>query len=91
MLLLSCAFCINFIKNFFRQELSSDSSQHVRSALASVIMGMAPVLGKVISNSINDKVIEMEVVMIFSQPVYKNGVLLSSILIHLVFGMGYSV
>jgi hypothetical protein len=29
------------------QELSSDSSQHVRSALASVIMGMAPVLGKV--------------------------------------------
>ncbi|KAL2559038.1 Serine/threonine-protein phosphatase 2A 65 kDa regulatory subunit A beta isoform [Forsythia ovata] len=28
------------------QELSSDSSQHVRSALASVIMGMAPVLGK---------------------------------------------
>ncbi|KAG4918701.1 hypothetical protein JHK85_056982 [Glycine max] len=27
-------------------ELSSDSSQHVRSALASVIMGMAPVLGK---------------------------------------------
>jgi hypothetical protein len=31
------------------QELSSDSSQHVRSALASVIMGMAPVLGKVLS------------------------------------------
>jgi serine/threonine-protein phosphatase 2A regulatory subunit A len=31
------------------QELSSDSSQHVRSALASVIMGMAPVLGKVVS------------------------------------------
>ncbi|KAF9593164.1 hypothetical protein IFM89_020460 [Coptis chinensis] len=30
----------------FSQELSSDSSQHVRSALASVIMGMAPVLGK---------------------------------------------
>ena len=30
------------------QELSSDSSQHVRSALASVIMGMAPVLGKVL-------------------------------------------
>ncbi|MCI09083.1 serine/threonine-protein phosphatase 2A 65 kDa regulatory subunit A beta, partial [Trifolium medium] len=29
------------------KELSSDSSQHVRSALASVIMGMAPVLGKV--------------------------------------------
>lgn len=29
------------------QELSTDSSQHVRSALASVIMGMAPVLGKV--------------------------------------------
>ncbi|KAF7071974.1 hypothetical protein CFC21_077181, partial [Triticum aestivum] len=28
------------------KELSSDSSQHVRSALASVIMGMAPVLGK---------------------------------------------
>ncbi|KAJ8644138.1 hypothetical protein MRB53_005886 [Persea americana] len=32
----------------FYDELSSDSSQHVRSALASVIMGMAPVLGKVI-------------------------------------------
>jgi hypothetical protein len=31
----------------YLQELSSDSSQHVRSALASVIMGMAPVLGKV--------------------------------------------
>ncbi|CAH8358477.1 unnamed protein product [Eruca vesicaria subsp. sativa] len=30
----------------FSQELSSDSSQHVRSALASVIMGMAPILGK---------------------------------------------
>ncbi|KAL0657963.1 hypothetical protein Bca4012_078548 [Brassica carinata] len=30
----------------FSQELSTDSSQHVRSALASVIMGMAPVLGK---------------------------------------------
>ncbi|KAF5779790.1 putative armadillo-like helical protein [Helianthus annuus] len=29
-----------------KYELSSDSSQHVRSALASVIMGMAPVLGK---------------------------------------------
>ncbi|XP_028959502.1 protein phosphatase PP2A regulatory subunit A-like [Malus domestica] len=28
------------------QELSTDSSQHVRSALASVIMGMAQVLGK---------------------------------------------
>ncbi|KAH0854828.1 hypothetical protein HID58_037132, partial [Brassica napus] len=28
-------------------ELSSDSSQHIKSALASVIMGMAPVLGKV--------------------------------------------
>ncbi|CAL5376971.1 unnamed protein product [Camellia sinensis] len=28
------------------KELSSDSSQHVRSALASVIMGMAPILGK---------------------------------------------
>ncbi|KAM7268387.1 hypothetical protein ACFE04_010553 [Oxalis oulophora] len=27
-------------------DLSTDSSQHVRSALASVIMGMAPVLGK---------------------------------------------
>ncbi|KAA3459764.1 Armadillo-like helical [Gossypium australe] len=27
-------------------ELSTDSSQHVRSALASVIMGMAPILGK---------------------------------------------
>ena len=34
---------------FYLQELSSDSSQHVRSALASVIMGMAPVLGKVSS------------------------------------------
>lgn len=33
--------------NNLLQELSSDSSQHVRSALASVIMGMAPVLGKV--------------------------------------------
>ncbi|RRT55420.1 hypothetical protein B296_00048473 [Ensete ventricosum] len=32
---------------YLPQELSSDSSQHVRSALASVIMGMAPVLGKV--------------------------------------------
>ncbi|KAK4375533.1 hypothetical protein RND71_006210 [Anisodus tanguticus] len=30
----------------FAQELSLDSSQHVRSALASVIMGMAPILGK---------------------------------------------
>ncbi|THU72136.1 hypothetical protein C4D60_Mb04t08920 [Musa balbisiana] len=30
----------------FSQDLSSDSSQHVRSALASVIMGMAPILGK---------------------------------------------
>jgi hypothetical protein len=30
------------------QELSTDSSQHVRAALASVIMGMAPVLGKVL-------------------------------------------
>lgn len=29
------------------QELSTDSSQHVRAALASVIMGMAPLLGKV--------------------------------------------
>ncbi|CAG7862247.1 unnamed protein product [Brassica rapa] len=28
------------------KELSSDSSQHIKSALASVIMGMAPVLGK---------------------------------------------
>ncbi|KAI8027439.1 hypothetical protein LOK49_LG02G03956 [Camellia lanceoleosa] len=28
------------------KELSSDSSQHVRSALASVMMGMAPILGK---------------------------------------------
>jgi hypothetical protein len=27
--------------------LASDSSQHVRAALASVIMGMAPILGKV--------------------------------------------
>ena len=35
------------------QDLSLDSSQHVRSALASVIMGMAPVLGKV--NDINLK------------------------------------
>ncbi|RWW25516.1 hypothetical protein GW17_00010139 [Ensete ventricosum] len=34
---------------YLPQELSSDSSQHVRSALASVIMGMAPVLGKVFS------------------------------------------
>ncbi|PPD83076.1 hypothetical protein GOBAR_DD19991 [Gossypium barbadense] len=31
---------------YFVEELSTDSSQHVRSALASVIMGMAPVLGK---------------------------------------------
>ncbi|GJR53434.1 RNA-directed DNA polymerase, eukaryota, reverse transcriptase zinc-binding domain protein [Tanacetum coccineum] len=30
------------------EELFSDSSQHVRSALASVTMGMAPVLGKVV-------------------------------------------
>ncbi|KAF3515131.1 hypothetical protein F2Q69_00007997 [Brassica cretica] len=30
----------------FSQELSTDSSQHVCSALASVIMGMAPILGK---------------------------------------------
>lgn len=28
------------------KELSSDTNAHVRSALASVIMGMAPVLGK---------------------------------------------
>ena len=37
------------LKYFARslQELSTDSLQHVRSALASVIMGMAPVLGKV--------------------------------------------
>ncbi|KAL6323237.1 hypothetical protein AAG906_029244 [Vitis piasezkii] len=33
------------------KELSSDSSQHVRSALASVIMGMAPVLGKEMCSS----------------------------------------
>lgn len=37
---------------YFLQELSSDSSQHVRSALAAVIMGMAPVLGKVSSRAI---------------------------------------
>lgn len=37
---------LNALNNLL-QELSSDSSQHVRSALASVIMGMAPVLGKV--------------------------------------------
>lgn len=36
------------------QELSTDSSQHVRSALASVIMGMAPVLGKVCISTGND-------------------------------------
>lgn len=36
---------LQILQNF--QELSLDSSQHVRSALASVIMGMAPVLGKV--------------------------------------------
>ena len=29
------------------QELSTDTSQHVRAQLASVIMGMAPLLGKV--------------------------------------------
>ena len=34
------------LENVLLQELSSDSSQHVRSALASVIMGMTPVLGK---------------------------------------------
>lgn len=34
------------------QELSTDSSQHVRAALASVIMGMAPLLGKVLCDSI---------------------------------------
>ncbi|KAL0678650.1 hypothetical protein Bca4012_006631 [Brassica carinata] len=37
----------------FAQELSTDSSQHVRSALASVIMGMAPILGKTLSIVIN--------------------------------------
>lgn len=37
---------LNALNNLL-QELSSDSSQHVRSALASVIMGMAPLLGKV--------------------------------------------
>lgn len=49
-----CALChINCSSEFpdiqacFLKELSSDSSQHVRSALASVIMGMAPILGKV--------------------------------------------
>lgn len=52
----ACAFCascgifllvldVQVFSSF--QELSSDSSQHVRSALASVIMGMAPILGKV--------------------------------------------
>ncbi|KAF8647457.1 hypothetical protein HU200_065368 [Digitaria exilis] len=35
-----------YLFQLYLQELSSDSSQHVRSALASVIMGMAPVLGK---------------------------------------------
>ena len=29
------------------QDLSTDASQHVRSSLASVIMGLAPLLGKV--------------------------------------------
>ncbi|KAJ8445358.1 hypothetical protein Cgig2_010716 [Carnegiea gigantea] len=33
-------------KRWQLKDLSSDSSQHVRSALASVIMGMAPILGK---------------------------------------------
>jgi len=41
------------------QELSSDSSQHVRSALASVIMGMAPVLGKVCTYQIAVSVVIM--------------------------------
>ncbi|KAF3588530.1 hypothetical protein F2Q69_00027531 [Brassica cretica] len=36
----------NVIPTLVWQELSTDSSQHVRSALASVIMGMAPILGK---------------------------------------------
>ncbi|KAK6127711.1 hypothetical protein DH2020_038551 [Rehmannia glutinosa] len=37
--------CRNLLYSSF-PELSSDSSQHVRSALASIIMGMAPILGK---------------------------------------------
>ena len=35
---------INF--SFFLKELVSDSNQHVKSALASVIMGLSPILGK---------------------------------------------
>jgi hypothetical protein len=43
-----CCYCLQINAcQLHLQELSSDSSQHVRSALASVIMGMAPVLGKV--------------------------------------------
>ncbi len=38
-------FVLVMVRNL--QELSTDSSQHVRAALASVIMGMAPLLGKV--------------------------------------------
>lgn len=36
-------------------ELSSDSSQHVRSALGSVTMAMAPVLGKVNISLLKDE------------------------------------
>ncbi|AQL02361.1 Serine/threonine-protein phosphatase 2A 65 kDa regulatory subunit A beta isoform [Zea mays] len=42
--IISCS--LSFLFEITVCELSSDSSQHVRSALASVIMGMAPVLGK---------------------------------------------
>ena len=31
------------------KELVTDANQHVKSALASVIMGLSPILGKVIS------------------------------------------
>lgn len=52
---------LNICNNIW-QELSSDSSQHVRSALASVIMGMAPVLGKVrISDSVFALILAREV------------------------------
>lgn len=39
--------CLNTCFVYYLQELSTDASQHVRAALASVIMGLAPVLGKV--------------------------------------------
>lgn len=50
-----CTFCLNYlfvlislppVCPFSPQELVSDTNQHVKSALASVIMGLSTILGK---------------------------------------------